>query len=134
MNCHKCGTDIPGSSGWDFCPECGINLYGKCFSCGHISHVASKFCVKCGKAVSHNALAVKLNESVSLVIRPQENDAVISAPNGTGKTVMAHSEISEVPQISKEKEEDDELDSNSFNVSETPDFLKKLGHKETAGD
>ncbi len=134
MNCHICGAGIPDLSGWDFCPGCGINLHGKCFSCGSISHAAARFCVKCGKAISHNAFTVKLNGSVSLVIKPLEDDAVIIVPEASGKTVAAHSEISEVPRISKEKDEDEELDSDSFNSSETPDFLKKLGRRETSGE
>jgi DNA-binding beta-propeller fold protein YncE len=136
MKCVFCAYELTNDGRWNFCPECGASVSGKCYKCGEDILPGAKFCVVCGASMRRRQFALKLSDEIALMVETEAG-----GPAAAGKTAVKKTsgEGRRPEKAAAEKLEDSpssngadgssSLDLNSFNQSETPDFLKNINAK-----
>ncbi len=118
MKCVFCAYQSDRAGGWNFCPECGANISDKCYKCGAQIVDGARFCVNCGAPMRYRHVIPVPCGNISIVIE-------------TGEDSMKKDDaaITETLYDSGKENPPSSLDLNSFNQSETPDFLKNINAK-----
>lgn len=118
MKCVFCAYESDKAGDWNFCPECGANISDKCYKCGAQIVSCAKFCVKCGASMRYRHVIAIPGVNLSIVI--EESDEAVKKD----ETV-----ITDILYDNGKESSSSSLDLNSFNQSETPDFLKNINAK-----
>lgn len=129
MKCVFCAYESDKMDEWNFCPDCGASVSAKCYKCGAGILQGAKFCVMCGASMRYRQLVFNLGENLSLLIETKDEKSSglsavsVAAPKDEPK------DFKTAVSAENGKENGRALDYNSFNQSETPDFLKNINAK-----
>ena len=118
MKCVFCAYESDKTGDWNFCPECGANISDKCYKCGEQIVAGAKFCVKCGASMRYRHIIPIPGINLSIAI--EASDETVKKD----ETV-----ITDILYDNGKSSSSSSLDLNSFNQSETPDFLKNINAK-----
>ncbi len=129
MKCIFCAYESVENFDWNFCPECGANISDKCHKCGADVIKGAKFCVRCGASMRYRQIISELNGNILLVMEAGKKvtDTISS------ETAIYKNENAENLFITDQQNtQSTSLDLNSFNQSETPEFLKNINARSAA--